>query len=345
MNAENNIRISNILYDQLIPLMMQRGIDCVAVAASAWRPDWELLETMTASRVALCGKRKRLRGSRPYGATSISDYVWPEDNLHSTRTPVLCFVLKGPLAYQISDYVLHCQAGNGILIPAGVPHANGKFHFLDTTKMHQGSCTMLQMQPYQQGLCCWITHFWLDEKKQLKHNEQVCAITGSQVPGYIYQLLDEMQSKKSCWKEIGNSLLSLLMWTLYREMRDLPTFGSMARPAIGEARLSWNQIEQYIQENLAQEISIDMLARRAAMSRRLFTGEFRKRTGKTLVQHTTALRMGKAGRLLKETDLAIQEIAGAVGLKPNRLRILFHEHEGMSPIQYRHDGTKKAIKK
>jgi len=307
--------LPEVLQHLVIPQVMPAGMSHIAVARPAWEAAMELPKGMTVSRAAMKGRSKKIRGSRPYGSSSLFDAAWPVDKLHSARAPVLCFVIKGPLAYRISNYVFHCESGHGILIPPGIPFADGHHRFLDDTKMHRGSCVMLQMQPYHEGLFCWRTHRWLDEREQLQHNEQSSSLHGSQVPGYLYQLMEEMQRPQQYQQMVCDSLLRLLLGTLHRELQNLPVFetGELFTSSDShKAQHSITQIEEYIQQNLWRDLTIEKMAQRAFMSRTAFTKKFRARTGKTLVGYVTDLRVEKARDLLRGTDLAVQQIAAAV---------------------------------
>jgi len=339
--------LCEILQRTVIPQVMRTGMSHIAVARSAWEAGRELPEGMTMSRTDTKGHRVKLRGNRPYGTTSLFDSLWPKDHLHSARAPVLCFIVKGPVAYQIANYVLHCEAGHGILMPPGVPFADGHHQFLDGTKMHQGSCAMLQMQPYHEGLFCWRTHFWLDAQKYLQVNEQNCSVHGSQVPGYLYQLMEEMQQPQLHQEMICNSLLLLLLGTLHRELQSLPVFESgelFPSPDSAKARHFIVRIEEYIRQNLSRNLTIEKMAHHACMSRTAFTQQFRARTGKSLGQYVADLRFEEACKLLQGTDLAVGQIANAVGFESNRLRVLFRQRKGISPSDYRRNFRKQSSK-
>lgn len=321
----------------VIPQVLQSGVANLLMPPARWSAGMALAAGMTANQVALRGKPSKLRGSRPYGDTALFDAVWRTDRLHSSRMPTLCFVVKGPLVYQIADYQLHCDTGHAILIPPGIPYADGSHRFLDESKTRHGKCIRLQMQPYHGGLFCWRTHNWLDDAGNPQHNEQSYSLRDSRVPDVLYQLLDEMAERQVDWEIICNGLLRLLLGLLHRELLRSPSIASgkvLLEPASERPQHAIDKIEHYIHQNLPRQLSIEKLASRAAMSRTAFTVQFRARTGKSLVEYLTAVRLEKARELLADSDLAVEQVARAVGFAPDRLRVLFRQQEGMSPLQY-----------
>ena len=63
---------------------------------------------------------------------------------------------------------------------------------------------------------------------------------------------------------------------------------------------------------------------------------FKDRYGTTIISYQQTLRVDRAKKLLKNTDLSIQEIAGKVGYaNPSSLSKLFLEETGMKPMEYR----------
>lgn len=88
--------------------------------------------------------------------------------------------------------------------------------------------------------------------------------------------------------------------------------------------------------NLAQPISVDTLAARAAMSRRNFTRRFKMKTGTTLAQWLINYRLAAAQRLLETGGQAIDHIADLVGFgSAVSLRQHFTARFGVSPAAYR----------
>lgn len=88
--------------------------------------------------------------------------------------------------------------------------------------------------------------------------------------------------------------------------------------------------------NLAQPISVDTLAGRAAMSRRNFTRRFKMKTGTTVAQWLINCRLAAAQRLLETTDQPVDRIADQAGFgSAASLRQHFTVKFAVSPVAYR----------
>ncbi len=88
--------------------------------------------------------------------------------------------------------------------------------------------------------------------------------------------------------------------------------------------------------NLSNDLSLDVLADMAKMSRRTFTRRFREATGTTVSKWLNAERVVRAQELLETTDLPIECVADEAGFgTPLSLRQQFGIHLGTSPSEYR----------
>jgi len=93
---------------------------------------------------------------------------------------------------------------------------------------------------------------------------------------------------------------------------------------------------EWAQQHLAEEISVEVLARRALMSPRSFARRFRATTGTTPHAWVLAQRLRAAEALLEETDAPVEEIARLVGFGTAAgLREQFTRRRGVSPRAYR----------
>jgi transcriptional regulator GlxA family with amidase domain len=88
--------------------------------------------------------------------------------------------------------------------------------------------------------------------------------------------------------------------------------------------------------HLAEDISVDALARRALMSPRSFARRFKATTGTTPHAWLLGRRLAAAEALLEETDAPVEEIARLVGFGTAAgLREQFARRRGVSPRAYR----------
>lgn len=92
----------------------------------------------------------------------------------------------------------------------------------------------------------------------------------------------------------------------------------------------------WLPDHLRHDLSVDSLARRAAMSTRNFTRLFKQELGKTPAEHVEDLRLEAARRQLESTSQSTDEIADACGLASAEvLRRMFQRRLRVTPGQYR----------
>ncbi len=92
----------------------------------------------------------------------------------------------------------------------------------------------------------------------------------------------------------------------------------------------------WAQENLAEALDVDTLARQAHMSPRTFARRFRDETGTTPHSWVTSQRLQLAEEMLERTENSVDQIAAAVGFgNAATLRHHFTRVRGVSPKAYR----------
>jgi transcriptional regulator GlxA family with amidase domain len=101
-----------------------------------------------------------------------------------------------------------------------------------------------------------------------------------------------------------------------------------------EIRLS--TILEWGQRHLADNLSVEQLARRARMAPRSFARHFRASVGTTPYRWLLDQRIGSAQDLLERSRLSIEEIAGRCGFETAAaFRIQFARRVGVPPSRYR----------
>lgn len=94
--------------------------------------------------------------------------------------------------------------------------------------------------------------------------------------------------------------------------------------------------EEYIRENYAKKISLYEIANYLELSESYTSRLFNKYKGRNIPTYINELRIEKAKKFLKETNMKIYEIASKVGFVSNTaFYIAFKKSEGISPIEFR----------
>jgi transcriptional regulator GlxA family with amidase domain len=93
---------------------------------------------------------------------------------------------------------------------------------------------------------------------------------------------------------------------------------------------------EWARAHLAEDVTVEVLARRALMSPRSFARRFKATTGTTPHAWLLAQRLSAAETLLEESDASIEEIARLVGFGTSAgFRDQFSRRRGVSPRAYR----------
>jgi transcriptional regulator GlxA family with amidase domain len=92
----------------------------------------------------------------------------------------------------------------------------------------------------------------------------------------------------------------------------------------------------WIEQNLCEDLSLPAVARKAAMSVRTLSRNFRAQAGITPAEWITRSRVRSAQRLLETTGLDVEQVAAHCGFgSPSVLRQHFAAVVGTSPVAYR----------
>jgi AraC-like DNA-binding protein len=94
--------------------------------------------------------------------------------------------------------------------------------------------------------------------------------------------------------------------------------------------------ERFIWENYTHKMRLQEIAAVAGLSAPYFSSVFKEERGENLSTYLNRLRVEKAALLLRESDLPIQQIAGASGFEDQSwFSKIFKQHIGISPGKFR----------
>ena len=95
--------------------------------------------------------------------------------------------------------------------------------------------------------------------------------------------------------------------------------------------------QEFIEQNLADKISIEDLATRFAIGRRHFIRRFKKATNNTPAEYIQRVKIEAAKKHLENTRKNINEVMYDVGYTDVKaFRTVFKKITGLSPIDYKH---------
>lgn len=111
---------------------------------------------------------------------------------------------------------------------------------------------------------------------------------------------------------------------------------SLFSPRLGHGDAAVADVQHWLQDTEARDISLETLAARAGLERRTFLRRFRKATGMTSSEYGQRLRVSKACERLQFSDKPIDQIAWEVGYgDPGAFRKVFARFVGLTPGEYR----------
>jgi len=109
-----------------------------------------------------------------------------------------------------------------------------------------------------------------------------------------------------------------------------------ATPHGGLPAFKIHRVLAAMQERIDQELDLKRLAKTVQLSEAHFSRSFKKSTGFSPSQYLTRMRMERARRLLRETELPVVEIGLEVGYaSPSHFAQVFRKEVGVLPSDYR----------
>jgi AraC-like DNA-binding protein len=93
-----------------------------------------------------------------------------------------------------------------------------------------------------------------------------------------------------------------------------------------------------------EELTVEAVTKELGYTRQYVSGRFHRTTGRLLSHFLKEKRLEKAARLLKSGNMRVSQIARRCGFdSENYFRQQFRERFGMSPRQFRANGTLRAL--
>ena len=104
------------------------------------------------------------------------------------------------------------------------------------------------------------------------------------------------------------------------------------------------KIQEFIEENYQEKITVDELAARVSIGRRSFERRFKKATNNTVVEYMQRVKIEAAKRSFESSRKNINEVMFDVGYTDTKaFRTIFKKITGLTPVEYRNKYNKQGM--
>lgn len=151
----------------------------------------------------------------------------------------------------------------------------------------------------------------------------------------VYSTLDKLPAMTDAFDKVLYSFKILNELSMATDSRTLAS-SSVAEVLPNFKSRIINKVMEYITDNYASELSLEMLAEIAGMTPPSFSRFFKQHTGRTLIEHILDVRLGNAARMLIDTSISISEICYACGFNNlSNFNRIFKKRRGYTPRDFR----------
>ncbi len=248
--------------------------------------------------------------------------AWVPRNMHVQEHSTPCFEyhaqIQGGTRWRFGKKILEVKAGQAILIPPGVRHHLAEFTEEQT---HHFALGLLpdRFYPKLEGI---HTAVWAERPR-------VFALTAS-AQELIHLFVREMTQKSPFRAMAIEAAARILSIEIHRAVTDpAPAGQEVLHPAVAQAK-------QLVDAHPEADWPIDQLAKAVRISPRHLSSLFKKELRKTPHDYLLEKRIALAGRLLKDTQVPITDIALDCGFSSSQnFATAFRRKTGLSPSGFR----------
>ncbi len=225
---------------------------------------------------------------------------------------LLLVMLTGSLSYQTRRSRGTARAGQVLLLDCNAPHSYAA----------QGKCSFT------------FVHFAGAQSQELY--EEIERSVGNLIsmsdPNVLHETIGEMLSCMRSERRMNEGEASALIYGML--MKLLEQSGASCAGGIGNPVM--DRAIAYIQNHLADRLSVEEIAASAGYSPSYFSHVFAEETGLSPYQFVVKSRVEQSQKLLKTTRLTVQEIAFQCGFNSAaNFCYTFRKLTGVSPHEYR----------
>ena len=159
----------------------------------------------------------------------------------------------------------------------------------------------------------------------------------------VYSLLDKLPDTKGFYA-VTSFLTLLYELSMFTDEARVLSSSSFAKIEHHSDSRRVQKVQDYINKHYKEEIRLGQLAEMVGMTEVSFSRFFKLRTGKTLQDYITDIRLGYALRMLVDTTMSIAEICYESGFNNlSNFNRIFKKKKMVSPKDFRANYKKKRI--
>lgn len=260
---------------------------------------------------------------------------------HYHETIELFVLTEGERYYFVDRYVYHMKEKMAVLIPPGQIHKTSiiegkpehkRFLLQFSKELFEGMIRSVLGITYEDlshkygGLITFSEQGW--QRLMSKYDE--LKAEASKDP-------DDIDYSAPMIKCLAFELLIIYIQEMDMEQkRNNTAYSNESYRVTSGVYNTIQNVTEYINENYAEDITLEMLSDRFFVSRAGLTRAFRNITGITIVQYLTIVRIRMACQYLKTTNDSITTISSQCGFgNVTYFEKVFRRLRGMTPRQYR----------
>lgn len=244
-------------------------------------------------------------------------YVMPAQHIHSEHE--LYFLEKGMSKYFIDSEIYVLTEGDMIFIPKGHFHKTGDY----------------RTEPSERLLIRFDDNFvgeeYIEYIKELEKNKliKIPANKLYRIKDIFSKIEHEHRHKSRGYSEMQRLYLRELLVLIARYRSSKPnTELSSSYKIIQDAA-------KFINENYYQDLNLNLIAGKYALSRSYFSRLFKEVTGFGFSEYLNITRISAAEKMLSQNDASITEVAAACGFNDsNYFAAVFKSLKGITPKKF-----------
>ncbi|MDF2834891.1 MAG: hypothetical protein K0Q63_531 [Paenibacillus sp.] len=248
---------------------------------------------------------------------------------HAHEHLQLCYITRGMCVHHVAGQAHTLVKGDLIAIPPFLAHR------LEMLEEEELELVQIDYMPIVLGEGEDDLMLPLFPKIRISPRNQVL------IEQLITNMKAEHDKREEGYRQVIKGDLLKLIVTLFRESKadaGPENNGEDARGIkdSGDSRLLLTETVRYIEDNAHLPLSLEDMARRAALSPNYFSYVFKVLKGQTFVQFVNDLRVRRAIDLLVGTDWSTTAIGFEAGFNnTSHFHRVFKKATGLTPMQYR----------